>query len=128
MQSIDYVVEKLNRMINTESAVTMTTEQEYYVSGLSDALQVVEDFIKSQLIIGRKYYVIVKSKTNPTGYVVKEMQLYRINYKEKVSYCFTEDYKKQTPDLILYSEIGLKKRVFNNYADAVNGIRYVDFT
>lgn len=125
--TLEKITEKLNRMINVESAATMTAEQEHYVAGLSDALRVVEDYADEQLVIGHKYYVIMKNKVQIPKYIVKEMQLYRINYnKQKVSYCFTDDFDNPTPSLVLYSEIGLKKRVFRKYDDAITGIQYVD--
>ena len=97
----------------------MTKEQTSYVVGLSDALQIIEEYNANKYKIGKLYYVI--------SYINKEakvemMTLYRINNKKKQSYCFTRDYNNPTPDLVLYSQGGLKLRVFNDYESAKNGI------
>lgn len=54
------------------------------------------------------------------------MRLYRINFKGKYAYCFSRNSQHPTPDLVLYSAIGLKKRVFNTYDEAEANINYVD--
>lgn len=58
-----------------------------YVAGLADALEIVKEYDKNKLVIGRKYFVLlydnVCKKTN-----IEQMTLYRINKKEKTSYCY----------------------------------------
>lgn len=93
-----------------------------YVAGLADALEIVKEYDKNKLVIGRKYFVLlydnVCKKTN-----IEQMTLYRINKKEKTSYCFCRNYNQPNPDLVLYSKTSLKLRVFNNLESAQNGIQ-----
>lgn len=123
---IQEAIEKIKGMISSQSSLNMTKEQKYYVVGLSDALQVIEDLKEKQVAIGKDYYVIIKNKEKIPKYVIERMRLYRINFKDKYAYCFTRNTKQPTPDLILYSTIGLKKRVFNTYDGAKANIDYVD--
>ena len=93
-----------------------------YVAGLADALEIVKEYDKNKLVIGRKYFVLlydnVCKKTN-----IEQMTLYRINKKEKTSYCFCRNYNQPNPDLVLYSKTSLKLRVFNDLESAQNGIQ-----
>ena len=113
------VIEILKRKIAVESSTNMTAEQRSYVIGLSDALQIIEEYCSEQLTIGRKYYVISYIGKQPK---VEYMTLYRINNKQKCAYCFTRNHQNPTPDVVLYSKGGLKLRVFNDYESAQNGI------
>lgn len=93
-----------------------------YVAGLADALEIVKEYDKNKLVFGRKYFVLlydnVCKKTN-----IEQMTLYRINKKEKTSYCFCRNYNQPNPDLVLYSKTSLKLRVFNDLESAQNGIQ-----
>lgn len=93
-----------------------------YVAGLADALEIVKEYDKNKLVIGRKYFVLlydnVCKKTN-----IEQLTLYRINKKEKTSYCFCRNYNQPNPDLVLYSKTSLKLRVFNDLESAQNGIQ-----
>ena len=108
------IIDRINRKIVLETAPNMTSEQEHYISGLADAVQIIKECIEDNPIIGKRYFVIMyhdKEKRNP---YVEEMMLYRINYKKKTSYCFTRNLsnKNPTPDLVLSSKEGLALRVF----------------
>lgn len=119
---MDEIIEELKRRIAIEScSLHMTPEKEQYVVGLADALQIIEEHCSNQLIIGRRYYVLTYSKKDKSA-KVEQMTLYRINNKQKTSYCFSRTANNPTPDLVLYSKSGIKSRVFNNYVDAQNGI------
>lgn len=113
------IIEILKSKIALESSANMTDEQRSYVVGLSDALQIIEEYFSKQMIIGRKYYVISYVNKQPK---VEHMTLYRINNKQKCAYCFTRNHQNPTPDVVLYSKGGLKLRVFNDYESAQNGI------
>ncbi len=113
------IIEILKRKIVVESSANMTDEQQSYIVGLSDALQIIEEYCSGQLIIGHKYYVISYIDKQPK---VEYMTLYRINNKQKCAYCFTRNHQHPTPDVVLYSKSGLKLRVFNDYESAQNGI------
>ena len=123
---IQEAIEKIKGMISSQSSLNMTKAQEYYVVGLSDALQVIEDLQEKQFSVGKDYYVIVKNTEQIPKYIIEKMRLYRINFKEKYAYCFSRNSQHPTPDLVLYSAIGLKKRVFNTYDEAEANINYVD--
>lgn len=115
------IIEEIKRKIAIESSsLHMTPEQEQYVVGLADALQIIEEHCANQLVIGKKYYVLTYSKYERCVNV-EEMTLYRINNKKKRSYCFTKNNNNPVPDLVLYSKSGLKMRVFNTIEEAQNG-------
>lgn len=103
-----------------ETSTNMTSEQECYVAGLADALQVIEEMLAEELSVGKTYFVIMYKDDKP---YIEEMKLYRINDKSKKVYCFTKniDYKSPTPDLVLTSEHSLKARVFNSRDEAERG-------
>ena len=83
---IQEAIEKIKGMISSQSSLNMTKEQEHYVVGLSDALQVIEDLQEKQISVGKDYYVIVKNKEQIPKYIIEKMRLYRINFKEKYAY------------------------------------------
>lgn len=123
---IQEVIAKIKGMILSQSSLNMTKEQEYYVVGLSDALEVIESLKDNQISIGNYYYVIVRNTKDVPKYIVEKMRLYRINCKDKYAYCFTRNPQHNTPDLVLYSTVGLRKRVFDTYDEAEANIKYVD--
>lgn len=102
----------------------MTENQTYYVSGLSDALEIIKECVDNGLKIGNKYYVIMQSADNYTinDLSIEEMVLYRINQKKKCSYCFTRNYDHPTADLVLYSQRGIMRRVFDSYKEAESNL------
>jgi len=87
------IIEKLNRMILLETHANMSKEQECYVAGIADALQVIEEHMGNDLIIGKHYFVIMYKDNNRYDPYVEEMKLYRINKKQKQVYCFTRNLK-----------------------------------
>lgn len=117
------IIETLERKIAVEKcSLNMTPEHQSYIVGLADALQIVEEISRKQLVIGRKYYVLMPSDYNNAK--VEEMVLYRINAKKKPSYCFAKDRNNPKPDLVLHSDIGIKSRVFGSMEAAQNGIPF----
>ena len=114
------IIDKLNSMITMETSTNMTSEQECYVAGLADALQVIEEMLAEELSIGKTYFVIMYKDDKP---YIEEMKLYRINDKSKRVYCFTKniDSKSPTPDLVLTNEHSLKARVFHSREEAERG-------
>lgn len=110
------VIEELNRKISLETKSNMTPEQEYYISGLSDALEIVKKY-NNQYVIGHIYYVIVFDKQDNAD--IKRMKLYRINQKSKTSYCFSYDIEENPHcDLVLYNTNSLKIRVHKTLEEA----------
>lgn len=125
------VIHKLKSMIAIETRANMTEEQKYYVSGLSDALEVVENSVAESLVPGRIYYVILYRDGNEFLPYIKEMKLYKIsNGSVKTSYCFTENleqgkYRSNKPDLVLQSKKGLLERVFFTHEQAEKAIKHL---
>lgn len=73
--------------------------------------------LAEELSVGKTYFAIMYKDDEP---YIEEMKSYRINDKNKKTYCFTKniDSKSPTPDLILASEHSLKARVFNSREEA----------
>lgn len=122
------VVYKLKEMIATQTTSTMTEEQKYYVSGLADALELVEQAVAESLVVGRHYFVIMYRDGDPYLPYVEEMKLYRISQKSVSSYCFTRNltaksYSSNNPDLVLRSKKGLSQRVFFTREQAESAIK-----
>lgn len=112
------IIEELNRKIILESSHEMTKEQEYYVAGLSDALEIIQQNIEDDYIIGRTYYVLMPDGKYNTK--IEKMRLYRINKKKRWSYCFTKYLTGDvvSPDLVLSSKTSLNLRIYKNREDA----------
>lgn len=124
------IIDKIKSMIATETRTDMSEEQKYYVSGLSDALDVIENSVAENLIPGNTYHVIMYRDGNKFLPYIKEMKLYKISKGTvKSSYCFTYNmeqgkYHKNTPDLVLQSKRGLTERVFFTHEQAENAIKH----
>ena len=116
------LIDMINQRIAIEKVPHMTKVQESYVTGLCDALQIVENFFKLHYVIGNWYYVIMPDEE--TGTRIDKMRLYRINEKNKTSYCFSKDKSSSRPDLILYNRKSLNLRVHNTREEAE---QYRDF-
>lgn len=112
------IIEELNRKIILESSHEITKEQEYYVAGLSDALEIIQQNIEDDYIIGRTYYVLMPDGKYNTK--IEKMRLYRINKKKRWSYCFTKYLTGDvvSPDLVLSSKTSLNLRIYKNREDA----------
>lgn len=121
-------IEKLKRKITIETTTNMTSEQENYVAGLCDALQILEEVQEDDLKVGKRYFVIMyRDPTNQTNPYIQEMKLYRINNKQKRTYCFTKNltsnYSCQA-DLMLYNKGSIKMRVYETYTEAEKAMAY----
>lgn len=112
------IIEELNRKIILESSHEMTKEQEYYVAGLSDTLEIIQQNIEDNYIIGHTYYVLMPNGKYDTK--IEKMRLYRINKKKRWSYCFTKYLIGDvvSPDLVLSSKTSLNLRIYKNREDA----------
>lgn len=112
------VIDKLKRLILLNTKSEMTSEQEHYVTGLADALELIESSVADNLIIGNRYFVIMYKNGDIHMPYVTEMKLYKISSGSiKKSYCFTFNlangkYHSNHPDLVLASRKGLAERVF----------------
>lgn len=97
----------------------MTSEQEHYIAGLSDALDIVKAHIEDNYIIGNTYFVLMPDGKHNNKVV--EMRLYKINKKKRCCYCFTSQLKDThcpNPDLVLSNETSLKLRVYKTKEEA----------
>ena len=117
------VIDKIQGMIVKQSSPDMTESQRYYITGLADALQVIEDYMNEKLTVGKSYYVIMFKEPNHHFPYIDYMRCYKISEKGKPSYCFTRsEYGKfPSPDLVLYSKSGLARRVFDTKESAELG-------
>lgn len=114
------IIDKLKSMILLNTTTNMNKEQESYAAGIADALQVIEEYVDNDFVIGKHYFVIMYKDNNRNYPYIEEMKLYRINRKQKQSYCFTRNLNDNypTPDLVLYSKGGLAMRVFETRDEA----------
>lgn len=118
LNNMNDIIEKLKNMIAVNTSTNMTSEQEYYVSGLADALELIESSVADNLIIGNRYFVILYENGDIHLPYVREMKLYKISQGTvKSSYCFTFNlnsgkYISNSPDLVLASKKSLTNRVF----------------
>lgn len=125
MQDIIY---RLKDMIAKNQSQEMTPEQQQYVVGLQDALDLIENSVADNLIIGNTYFVIMYRNGDKYLPYIEEMKLYKISQKSvKCSYCFTRNlnitkYSSGTPDLVLASKKGLAERVFFTKEQAISAI------
>lgn len=113
------IIEALNQKITLETSLNMTSEQEHYIAGLSDALDIIKAHIEDDYIIGNTYFVLMPDGKYNTKVV--EMRLYKINKKKRCCYCFTKELKEYnytTPDLVLSSKTSLKLRVYKTKEEA----------
>lgn len=125
MQDIIY---KLKDKILENQSQEMTVEQERYVAGLKDALELIENSVADNLIVGNTYFVIMYRNGDKYLPYIEEMKLYKVSQKSmKCSYCFTRKlhiakYCSGTPDLVLASKKGLAERVFFTKEQALAAI------
>lgn len=115
MQNVIY---KLKDKIAESQSQDMTVEQERYVAGLKDALDLIENSVADNLVVGNTYFVIMYRNGDKYLPYIEEMRLYKVSNKSiKCSYCFTRElnitkHRTGTPDLVLASKKGLAERVF----------------
>lgn len=124
------VIYKLNNMIALNTKENMTDVESAYLSGIVDALKIVENSISDNLVIGNIYYVIMYRDGNKFLPYVEEMKLYKVAQGTvKPSYCFTRNlkdgrYHRNQPNLVLNSKKGLMERVYYTKEQAENAIYY----
>ena len=115
------LISEIQQRIKDESSINMTPEQEAYVVGLADALEIAQRNEAAKPKIGRKYFVIQYDKRNRSASVCG-MTLHKITEtKNGMNYCFA----KPPPDsgeVVLHTDLGIKSRVFDTQEDAMNGI------
>ena len=118
------IIDKINSMIASETSPNMSSESISYVAGLSDALEAIIKGMNDKPVVNRYYFVIMFKEDNKKYPYIDHMRCYKISEKLNSSYCFTKsDIKvRPTPDLVLHSESGLTRRVFETREDAEFGI------
>lgn len=122
------VVQLLKEEIEKRTTEDMTSETQHFITGLKFAVNLIEDTLAENLVIGNTYFVVLYENGNTDIPYVSEMKLYKITEASKrPSYCFTFDLKenllKCNPDLVLASKRGLSKRVFYTREQAQNSIK-----
>lgn len=116
------ITDELNKLITLETTSNMTAEQQAYVSGLSDALDIVLQYSDEDYVIGKRYFVLM-----PDGKYhakIEEMRLYRITNKKRLCYCFSTDLDSENPrpSLVLSSKSNLILRVYKSKEEAEKNI------
>jgi len=100
----------------------MSESEIAYISGLADAIEIIEKEKEDQYFVGHDYYVLLFDGSNRET-VIPKMRLYRINQTEnKTTYSFRAE---GFPIVNLYSQAGLKNRVYRTYEDAERGKDHV---
>lgn len=122
----------LKSKISAETTKNMSTEMQYYIAGLADALEVVRQRMRDRLIVGQEYYVLMPvGNTNgrPTyknEFRPLKLKLYQIKILQNRNdiFCFALN-KDEIPDwykgslTIQFSNPNtLKLRVFKTFEEA----------
>ena len=108
------LINELEHKISCELFKIESVEQQHYIIGLSDALEMAKEHNKYQ--VGKIYYVVIPQDMGEP--IVEKMKLYRINQtQQKKSYCFTKQLKATipNPDLVLNNESSLKNKGSRNF-------------
>ena len=115
------LVDNLTNKVNLAMHDSMTPEQESYAAGMADALEVVKEYDKSQLEIGKTYYVIV-NESDGKAFHVAPMRLYKITVtSSRTTYNFKST--KGYDAVSLFSKVGIMKRVFKTLEEANEGMK-----
>jgi hypothetical protein len=126
------IIKQLQDKISSESTPTMPIETTYYVSGLADALEIVQNRVKDKLKVGQEYYVLMpvgNTHGRPTyknEFRPLKLKLYQIKILQNRNdiFCFALN-KDEIPDwykgslTIQFSNPNtLKLRVFKTFEEA----------
>lgn len=112
------VVKKINAKINSVILANeiLTESQECYVTGLREALEIIENSVNGNIIPERNYFVITYIDGDKFMPQIEEMRLTKITEKAKrFNHCFSRNLnatKNTAPDLVLSSSKSVKERVF----------------
>ena len=119
---LDSLISKIESQITLSTNGNMTEPETAYISGLADAIEIIEKEKSDHYFVGNSYYVLLFDEEKRDTVIVK-MRLYRINETEnKTTYSFIA---KGFPIVTLYSRAGLKNRVYYTYEDAERGKDHV---
>lgn len=110
-------LEKLNRKLYLSQIGEQTEWKKGYATALTEAIDMIENGIDNLIIPNNNYFVIMYHNGDKYFPYVEEMRLYKISIKTRKSYCFSRNlsatiFNTKTPDLVLASGEGLRKRVF----------------
>jgi len=124
------IIKELMSKISSETTKTITSEMQFYIAGLADALEVVRKRINDKLVPGNEYYVLMpvgETRGRPTAqneFRPLKMFLYQIKIKKsgREIYCFSVAEETDWfcgSDLIQFSNpTTLKLRVFKSKEEA----------
>jgi len=114
-------IKVLNFELDGRCSIRPDDEIKGRISGLEEALHILESAIGDSLVCRKKYFVVMYRGNNKNLPYVEEMLLYKISKKKKSSYCFCEMYESgepsYRPDLVLGNR-GIATRVFVTRRDA----------
>ena len=116
------ITDELKKLITLETTSNMTAEQQAYVSGLSDALDIVLQNTDEDYVIGKRYFVLMPDGKHHAK--IEEMRLYKITNKKRFCYCFSTDLESDYPhpSLVLSSKDTLILRVYKSREEAEKNI------
>lgn len=121
---IHLIKERIEAQIICSTSWNMSNEGKSYLTGLADALEIVERVERDQLVVGKDYYVLVWNESNRST-DIQIRTLTKITHTiTRTAYCFSLGRHDESP-IVLYSKGGLANRVFNTYEDAERGKQHV---
>lgn len=95
-----------------------TSYENGYIDGLLEAVEIIKKNCGYDYEIGKSYYVVMPND-DISNEVIK-MRLYKITQTTKTFYCFTtsQDYRRNTADLVLSNITSMRLRVFTDIESA----------
>lgn len=116
------IAEELNKLITLQITSDMTADQQAYVAGLSDALDIVLQYSDEDFVIGKRYFVLMPDGKHHAK--IEEMRLYKITSRKRLCYCFSTDLESNCPrpSLVLSSKSNLILRVYKTKEEAEKNI------
>lgn len=118
--NINKIIEKFEEELSTETTANMTSEQSYYLVGISDGLEIVKSCM-DDYNVGQNYFVLMPDGEDSEQII--EMRLYKITHKvDKTFYSFSTDLnannKSPQRSLTLSNDISLQLRVYHTLEEA----------
>lgn len=109
--------EEIEHKINLGLNKKINTEQENYIAGLSDALEIFKKY-RDMYEVGKYYFIIIKDENSYDK--IERMKLYKIVHTiAKKTYCFKNtEYPNKI--IVFNNENNMRKRVHRTYEDAEN--------
>ena len=121
---ISRIKEKIQNQIQYATSWNMSPEEISYLSGLADALEIIEQAEADSLKVGTEYYVLSWNQYQNTT-IIEKRKLTKITTTEsRTAYTFSTGKHDMNP-VTLYGKGGLASRVFNSIEAAKCGMQHV---